>query len=130
MRYMWRALKKPTDNQLSVTHETKKASCCSNGNESLHRRGVTPLLHAIECVWPKRCREHFARMCPFPLGDQDPHVVSLHGSLVYMSPYSRSAHLRFSHFCRSYGHDKNTDRSRYSVCSNSPHPSLCADDAT
>jgi len=25
---------------------------------------------------------------PFSVGDQDPHVVSLHGSLVYMSPYS------------------------------------------
>jgi len=81
------------------SHDTV-ACCYTNGNDSPHRRGVTPLLREIGCVRRTRrldasigqgCLIHVPIKMPPSLGDPSPHLM--HGSLglrVYASSHTAS----------------------------------------
>jgi len=61
-----------------------------------------------------------ASKLPIRMGDlSGPHLT--HGSLGPPKSTSRTASRSVEPFCRAQGRDRQTDRPRYSVCSNRPH---------
>ena len=60
-----------------------------------------------------------AQNCPFTCGDLDTHLIN--ASLGPPEFISQAASRVVQPFCRNNDRDRQTDRSRYSVCSNRPH---------
>jgi len=98
----------------------------SNGSDSPHGRGVTPLLRAIEYV-RRTPRLDGLVHCPRGVGYMSPYIAPLSmGSsepyLIYgfLGPHESAAQMT-SRLVQPFGRAYGRDRPRYSVCSNSPH---------
>jgi len=94
-------------------------------NHHPHRTGAAPcwvalIISTAGHVWTWPGPVTFPpQNCRFACGDLGPQQIVVPSA--HLSSQSKRHLDRFSHFCRACGHDRQTDRPCYSVCSNRTH---------